>query len=416
MSGLRVEYGKAVLFQLDSAEFGTLDVNLLGIGEELVDVSNRVVSLSVRRGRQDALEPVRSGQASVTLRNLDGALDPLNTGSPLFPGVEPARTLNIYGGNYLVGPWSGLTGTWEDIPDGTTWQPIQVFAGLVEDIALDFTPGGDATVQLSASDNLSILALAEFPPAGYAVGEEDSGDRVQEVLDSDSRYWRAGRDISVGDSILAAGTADGNVLQYLNTVALSEGGTLFVGRDGDLVFRNRLFAVTAPLVVLSDNGTNIGYETLVRQTSGESLRTVAFAERAGTRIERENALGLQRFGFRALDLGNLLLRTDTDVEDRLDFELALRAEPKPTVREVQVSQLRQISTSVLNLELGDPVLVIFTPPNVQTITESGVILNVRHDFTVGAGWRTTFGMQPSEFEGFFVIGTSTLDGDDVLAF
>jgi hypothetical protein len=391
MTTIKVEYGRAVLFQLDSQEFGQLDVNLLGIGEDLIDVSDRVVSLSVTRGRQDALEPVRSGQAAVTLRNLDGALDPLNEASPLYPGVEPARTLNIYADN------------------------VQVFAGLVEDIALDFTPGGDATVQLSASDNLSILALAEFPPAGYAVGEEDSGDRVQEVLDSDPRYWPAGTDIATGDSILAAGTATGNVVQYLNTVALSEGGTLFVGRDGDLVFRNRLFAVTQTPVVLSDDGTDIDYETLVRQTSGESLRTVAFGEREGNRFERENTLGLLRFGFRALDLGNLLLRTDADVNQRLDFELTLRSVPKPTVREVTVSQLRQTNTDVLGLELGDPIVVDFTPPNVTQVTESGVVLNVRHDFTVGAGWRTTIGMQPATLQGFMILDSGRLD-TDALAF
>jgi hypothetical protein len=391
MTTIKVEYGKAVLFQLDSQQFGQLDVNFLGVGEELIDVSNRVVSLSVRRGRQDVLEPVRSGQASVTLRNLDGALDPLNQASPLFPGIEPARTLNIYADN------------------------VQVFAGLVEDIALDFTPGGDATVELTASDNLSILALAEFPPAGLAVSEEDSGVRVGDVLDSDPRYWPAGRDIATGDSILAAGTAEGNVLSYLNTVALSEGGTLFVGRDGDLVFRNRLFPVTQAAIVLSDDGTDIDYETLVRQTSGDSLRTVAFGERAGTRFERENTLGLLRFGFRALDLGELLLRTDLETQQRLDFELTLRSVPKPTVREVQVSQLRQTNTDVLALELGDPVVVDFTPPNVSQITETGVVLNLRHDFTVGAGWRTGIGMQPTALEGFMILDSGTLDVD-ALAF
>jgi hypothetical protein len=391
MTTIKVEYGKAVLFQLDSPDFGVLDVNFLGVGEEIVDVSDRVVSLSVSRGRQDALEPVRSGQASVTLRNLDGALDPLNELSPLFPGVEPARTLNIYADN------------------------VQVFGGLVEDIGLAFTPGGDATVEVRASDNLSRLALAEFPPAGFAVGEEDSGARVQEVLDSDSRFWPAGVDIAVGDSVLAAGTAEGNVVEYLNTVARSEGGTLFVGRDGDLVFRNRLFAVTQTPVLLSDDGTDVDYESLVRQTSGESLRTVAFGERAGTRFERENTLGLLRFGFRSLDLGELLLRTDLDVEQRLDFELTLRSVPKPTVREVTVSQLRQANTDVLGLELGDPVVVDFTPPNVGPIVESGVVLNVRHDFTVGAGWRTTIGMQPAELEGFMILGSGRLDVD-ALAF
>ena len=391
MTTVKVEYGRAVLFTLDSAEFGVLGTNRLGVGEVLEDVSDRLVSLSVSRGRQDALEPVRSGQASVTLRNFDGALDPLNTASPLYPGVEPARTLNIYADD------------------------IQVFAGIVEDIALGFTPGGDAEVQITASDGLSVLALAEFPAAGLVVGEEDSGQRITDVLDSDARFWTDGRDIATGDSTLAAGTATGTVIEYLNTVARSEGGVVFVGRDGDLVFRNRLFAVTETPVTLSDDGTDVDYESLVRQTSGESLRTVAFGERNGTRLERESTLGLLRFGFRALDLGTLLLLTDDDVNDRLDFELTLRAQPKPTVREVRVSQLRATNTDVLGLELGDPVIVEFTPPSVAQLTEPGVALNLRHDFTVGSGWRTTIGMQPATLTGFMILDTGRLDVD-ALAF
>ncbi|HEY7824823.1 MAG TPA: hypothetical protein VIG24_18430, partial [Acidimicrobiia bacterium] len=224
-----------------------------------------------------------------------------------------------------------------------------------------------------------------------------------------------GTDIATGDSTLAAGTATGNVTEYLNTVARSEGGVIFVGRDGDLVFRNRLFAVTETPVTLSDDGGDVPYETLVRQTSGESLRTVAFGERNGTRLERESTLGLLRFGFRALDLGTLLLLDDDAVNQRLDFELTLRAQPKPTVREVRVSQLRATNTDVLGLDLGDPVIVQFTPPNVTQLTEPGVVLNLRHDFTIGTGWRTTIGMQPAVLDGFMILGTGRL-GFDALAF
>ena len=391
MTVVRVEYGKAVLFELDSAEFGVLDQNLLGVGEVPVDVSDRVVSLSVSRGRQDALEPIRAGKASVTLRNLDGELDPLNTASVLYPGVEPARSLNI----------------WAD--------DVQVFSGIVDDIDLAFNPSGDASVEVQASDAFSRLALAEFPPDGLTVGEEDSGQRVTDVIASNSDFWDASTDIATGDSTLAAGTATGNVVQYLNTVARSEGGVLFVGRDGDLVFRNRLFAVTESPVVLSDDGSDVAYEGLVRQTSGESLRTVAFGERNGSRRERESTLGLLRFGFRALDLGELLLLTDADVDERLDFELALRSVPNPTVREVRVSQERAQATSVLGLELGDPIEVEFTPPGVTAITEEGIVLNLRHDFTIGAGWRTTVGMRPAELSGFLILGSGRLDFD-ALAF
>jgi len=116
-----------------------------------------------------------------------------------------------------------------------------------------------------------------------------------------------------------------------------------------------------------------------------------------------------------LDLGELLLLTDGDVDERLDFELTLRSAPNPTVREVRVSQERAQATSVLGLELGDPIEVEFTPPGVSAITEEGIVLNLRHDFTVGAGWRTTVGMRPAELSGFLILGSGRL-GFDALAF
>ena len=73
------------------------------------------------------------------------------------------------------------------------------------------------------------------------------------------------------------------------------------------------------------------------------------------------------------------------------------------------------NTDVLGLELGDPVIVEFTPPNVSQLTEPGVALNLRHDFTIGSGWRTTIGMQPAVLAGFMILDTGRLDVD-ALAF
>ncbi|HEY7823261.1 MAG TPA: hypothetical protein VIG24_10520, partial [Acidimicrobiia bacterium] len=65
------------------------------------------------------------------------------------------------------------------------------------------------------------------------------------------------------------------------------------------------------------------------------------------------------------------------------------------------------NTDVLGLDLGDPVIVEFTPPNVSQLTEPGVVLNLRHDFTIG--------MQPATLDGVMILGTGRL-GFDALAF
>ena len=120
--------GVAETLVLDSATRGLLGEFRLGPFDTLVDLSDRVRSLTVNRGRSDLTEPVLAGRAQVVLDNRDGLLDPTNTASILYPGVQPRRTVNLYA-------------------DGE-----QVFSGFVETIGLDYTLDGDATVTVSAQD------------------------------------------------------------------------------------------------------------------------------------------------------------------------------------------------------------------------------------------------------------------------
>lgn len=411
MIPIRINYGRGSLFQLDSAEYGVLGTNFLGIGEVPVDVSDRLVSLSISRGRQDLLEPVRAGQISITLRNEDGGLDPLNESSALFPGIEPSRSLTVDYGRYLIGSWSEQSGDWSSIAEGVTWNGVRVFSGVVDDIDLFFDVSGDALVRLGGVDAFSRLGLAEFPQDGVAFAAQPSGQRISDIIDSDPRYWSAGLDIDSGISTIASGTAVGNVVEYLNAVARSESGDLFVSRDGSLVFRDRHYRVGSSLnvdVLLADDGTGSPYESISRQTAAETLRTVAYGQFGDTSRERQSLLGLLRFGLRPLNVGQLLLQTADEVDQRLDYELRLRSEPNPTVRSATVSQERAADLSLLRADIGDPVEVVFSPPSVSSITETGVILNVRHDFTIGVGWRTTIGLRPEDQSTGFVVDAGRL--------
>lgn len=50
---------------------------------------------AVRRGKQYELDQVQPGEMTLTLRNLDGAFDPTNTGSPFYPQVKPYRLIRL---------------------------------------------------------------------------------------------------------------------------------------------------------------------------------------------------------------------------------------------------------------------------------------------------------------------------------
>jgi hypothetical protein len=152
-------------FKLDSATRGLLGTARLGPFDTLVDLSERVRSLSVSRGRPELTEPVTVGRAQILLDNLDGALDPQNTSSVLYPGVQPRRSVRLF------------------------CDDEQVFDGFAETIALDYTLDGDATVVVSAQDGLSRLGIVNLPSEGLAVSSEGSGARISSVLASNANYW-----------------------------------------------------------------------------------------------------------------------------------------------------------------------------------------------------------------------------------
>lgn len=370
-------------FQLDDPTYGLLDSGVLGIGETLVDLTPRLLSISVRRGRADDTDPTQTGTASVVLRNRDGVLDPLNTSSSLYPGVEPRRTINIYADD------------------------IQVFAGFVDDIDLQYEPNGDANVLVTASDGFSRLALASFGTAGIAVSEEDSGSRISSLLAAQPDLWSGSTSIDTGDSTLVAGTATGNVLNYFREIEQSEGGFLFVAADGALSFRNRNNPAENPDdLILSDAGGSActPFSKIERVAGVDDLYNVISAEVGGTSYEVTDQDSVDDYGVRSLDLGSLLLSAP-DANDRLDYELSRRSNPSTRISKIEVNQSSTTSgcTKTLDHDLGEAIRVIFSPPGVAQQTQEGVIISVEHAFTVGSAWRTQFGLISRGASPFFIL-------------
>lgn len=139
-----------------------------------VDLSSRIRQswTAELAGRQYELDQVQSGQLSMTLWNLDGALDPLNTASPYSPNVLPLRpcrlqavwprSRNLIPAPYANGTapassWFAFTGTVAPVtgisaaPTGhtnaTSWQfPITASGANARPLLTGTTSGGaDAT-------------------------------------------------------------------------------------------------------------------------------------------------------------------------------------------------------------------------------------------------------------------------------
>src|SRR5262245_59922130 len=53
------------------------------------DASDKLRGFSINRGRENELDRVDSGTATITLDNRDRQFDPLNTAGPWYPNVTP---------------------------------------------------------------------------------------------------------------------------------------------------------------------------------------------------------------------------------------------------------------------------------------------------------------------------------------
>jgi hypothetical protein len=366
-------------------------------GTAVTDVTSSVVSVSVSRGREDETEPFQTGRASLTVRNIDGTFDPV--GSPFR--LRDSVTVS----------WSG---------NGTA---VPVFTGFVEDVTLGYDLSGDATVQVSCVDGLALLANQTI--VAGSVSEEDSGARVTAVLGNSGVAWPAGTAIDAGISILAAGTADGNALQYLRQVEQSEQGYLYVDRQGTLTFRNRHTTLNNPIAgtQFSDDGTGIPYVQVERFSGARSLFNKVTGElEDGTAREANDLMSQGEFSIRTLDLGEVLLAEPLVLEDFVEYLLAQFSEPATRVDRLTVN-LERLSASdaedIVSFEVTDICDVEFTPPGRSPFTDPLLVQGVRHDVTVGGAWRTTLSFQRRDTRSFLILDDlvqGKMDDSNVLAF
>jgi len=376
------------------AEFGGKD--------SFVDITDRCISMTVRRGRNDYTQPYRAGTATIVARNLDGELDPDNAAGTYYGELLTGRRIRI------ISNKSNLL------------YERTIYVGFITDLALSYNLSGQTSATISCLDGLGELAQTQIV-SGTAVPQETTGARVATILGLPEIDYQYASDLDVGYSTCAAGTASGNTLSYLFQVATTEQGALYVDRSGTLQFRDRYELLNPSTLTFSDtSGTN--YEQINRAvTQTELYNRLASNRPSAADVVRDNATNQGVYGVRFFDLGEVLFGTDAEVTDMLDYAMVRYSSTSPRVTDIttfldsksalQVSQLVQ-------LELADSVTVEFTPPNVAQIVLESSIESIEHQYTYGAGWRLKFGLTPRDTSNYLVLDDAVLGklDENVLAF
>ena len=366
------------------AEFGGKDT--------YVDLSNRGISITVRRGRTDYTQPYRAGTAVLVLRNLDGELDPDNTGGTYYGEILTGRRIKITSNK------------------GNVLYEQSVYVGFIVDYQLNYDISGQATVTISCADGLAELAQRNIPST--SVSAELTGARVTTILGLPAIDYTYATDIDTGYSTCAAGTASGNALTYLFQVATTEQGALFVDKQGTLQFVDRYELLNPSTLTFSDDGGGTNYERITRLVTQTELYNELAANRpAAAEVVRDNTINQATYGVRFLDLGEVLFASDGEVTDMLDYALVRYSSTSPRVSQVTtfLDPKSQLAVSqLLLLDLTASVTVEFTPPNVAQLSLDSSIESIEHQYTYGAGWRVTFGLTPRDTSNYLVLDDAVL--------
>lgn len=354
--------GAGDFFTLDDATKGELDNSTyLLAGLSFIDVTPRVRNFRINRGRSNLFTNFPAGQVSIEFNNHDRAFDPLYLQSPYAGNIVPRREVRI-----------------------STNNEVQ-FSGWIDDWSFTYAPNGDSIAEALAYDATSILSN-QVLAAGTPTAQKP-GARINAILD-EINWLSSNRSIDtgvadLGDQPIAENT---NAVTYLQQVAYSEQGLLFINKLGQVRFVEK--GTTTDLDdAIQFGGTGISFQNLKVSYGSENLynRIIVARELGGTATVTDTQ-SVADYGLRVLTASNVLL---SDNSALVDFGLDLvqkYALPQYRFDSLEIA-LHKLDANeqnqVLGLELGSVVKISFRPNDIgATIERLATVISMQHTVRV----------------------------------
>ena len=387
-------------FTLDNATLGVLGGNCYLDGRANDDLTERVLSIDVSRGRSDQFQDFQSSTMEITLSNNDRELDPVNQSSRYWDPVTEASGVTI---RRRVTLYYGTTA---------------IFTGVITDIDISYDPTSSpntrSTVQISAADDFVVLAntiLDEVTPSNQL-----SGARINAILDLPEVNYVGNTDIDAGtvtclDDPIEFGT---RALDALQAVAATERGYLYMRGDGTLRFTDRVVGSPTIEKLFSDGATGTEYNALSVVYGQENLFNRVICTPIGSTNPgiAENATSITTFGVSALSLNNLLF-SDAAAQDLANYLLSLYQVPSYRFDGMtivfagnQVSLVDQ--AEIIALDLGSNVRIVktFSTGNPAEIFQNMTIEKIDHRISPQAH-EISYKFSPAMFSKFIKTATGS---------
>jgi hypothetical protein len=394
-------------FRLDNTEKGVLDntTYTLGPNTQYADITDFVTDIRYRRGRRKVDDQFSAGVMSFSMNDESGILGPYDTASPYYdpsnnkPGLAPMRRIRLSrNSNYL-------------------------FVGYVTSYTYNFALAGFNTVDVTCSDDFYLLAQTQM--AAFNPSSELSGARVSTVLALPEVNYTGTTNIATGTVNLghdssynvSAGT---NTLNYLNQINEAEQGRLFMSRDGELTFQNRIGAtLSGSVITFADDGTAANYDAVEVEFDADGVINRAYVEALDGKTATDEDLTSQATYFiQSRSITNSLLHDQGEIDALAAYLLEGEPGPRFTAVSTHFGLLTDLQrTNATTVDIGDTITVTKDITGLSTLTSELSIEGIEGLINVNTGHRVTYYTAPTTVVYQLILDDlvyGQLDGTNVL--
>jgi hypothetical protein len=360
----------------------------------IVDVSDVVDSVSIKRGRNPQADEFQTGTMTLRIVDQNGDFNPQNPSSPYFGLLNPMRKVSI------SATYAGST--------------YAMFSGFITSYTTTTPKNANDVVYttIQAVDAQRLAQNAQISTVTGAIAGDLSGTRINEILDEID--WPASmRDVDAGLTTMQAdpGTARTS-LAALQTVTNSEYGAFYVDASGSFVFQDRTVttaSIAGTPTVFNDNGTDIGYFNAVWRLDDTLVFNQANVSRTGGTVQNAtNAASVAKYFAHTYNIQNLLMQTDAVALDYARAYVASRAETSVRCDAIELDlytdNYANGIVAALDLDFFDPVTITTNQPGSSTLTKTLQVFGVAHNVTPNK-WRTTFTTLEPVIDGLILNST-----------
>lgn len=384
--GVEIDFSNGAAFGypfiLDDPAFGILGTNVLAdAASDIVDISDQVMAVSTRRGRNRILSNFEAGTATVTINDPNSDFNPQNTASPYYGKLLPLRKIRIY--------------ALQDF--GSIQLKIYIFSGYINSFDTSFYQGTQltSTVVLQCTDGFRLLnnvATPLAPVPGCPAGQF-SGARVNQLLDS-AAFPTSLRNIDFGNSTLQADPGGvRSILSAIQTVEQSEFGAFFMSRQGEARFLDRTsvseLADFTPRLY-TDTGTpgEFTYANVDFAFDDQLiLNDVKVTRLGGIPQEVESPESIATYFTKSGQRSDILVQTDQEALDQAFTLLAARKDSDIRIDAMNINLLASNDEleRVVNLTMDIYTLINVTKTmsGGSSVTRELFVQGVQHDIRPG---------------------------------